>query len=203
MSFLGKILAKLFGGQMPAGGARPTLPSQRAATPPAAKPPARREPQVKKLNLNASNFAPLEGSEIKRQLRGKGTSAWSIFRGTGGMWWGRRDIVPPSSDPRTQLIDRGMVGAGLVTPEELGEIHTVGDEMLRIRPDLDQAALIAEQAVQQSKQEKEALKARKKAEAEARKKKHAEDVARRRQTDIIFLGRGVSRGLSDRRANVE
>jgi hypothetical protein len=52
-------------------------------------------------------------------------------------------------------------------------------------------------------QERKQLKERKKAEAAERKRKHAEDVARRKLTDIFFLGRGVSGGLADRRANVE
>jgi RNA-directed DNA polymerase len=202
MSVFRKILDLLFGTTTP----RETRSSSQALAPkvaPSSPQPARRQPEVKKLNLDASNFTPLSGSEIKRELGKKGASAWEIFRGPGMSWWGMRNIVPPSSDPRTQFIDRGMVGAGLITPEELVEIHTAGDEMLRIRPELDQAATIAEEAVQQSKQEKEALRARKKAAAEARRKKHAEDVARRKETDIIFLGRGVSRGLSDRRANVE
>ena len=59
------------------------------------------------------------------------------------------------------------------------------------------------QAVAQSQAEREALKQQKKQEAAERKRLHAEAVARRKQTDIIFLGRGVSRGLADRRANVE
>ncbi len=51
--------------------------------------------------------------------------------------------------------------------------------------------------------EYEALKQQKKEEAAQRKRLHAEGVARRKQTDIVFLGRGVSRGLADRRANIE
>ena len=57
--------------------------------------------------------------------------------------------------------------------------------------------------VERSKAEKEALKQQKKAEAAERKKKHEQAVARRKATDILYLGRGVSKGLADRRANVE
>jgi hypothetical protein len=89
-----------------------------------------------------------------------------------------------------------MVTQGLLTPEDLAHIHKVGAEMDRVRPDLAHAALIADQAVARSEAEREARKQQKKQEA-------AEGVARRKQTDIIFLGRGVSRGLADRRANVE
>ena len=98
---------------------------------------------------------------------------------------------------------RGMVGVGLLTPEQLVEIHEVGAQMERLKPDLVQAGSIADAAVQQDAEERKQLKERKKAEAAERKRKHAEDVARRKLTDIFFLGRGVSGGLSDRRANVE
>jgi len=118
-------------------------------------------------------------------------------------WFGRRDVIPPISDPRTALIDRAMVGQGLLTPEQLVEIHGVGDKMAELRPALDVAVEAAEQAVKQDQEQREVLKRQKKAEAEARKKKWTEDVARRKLTDIVFLGRGVSGGLADRRANVE
>jgi retron-type reverse transcriptase len=62
---------------------------------------------------------------------------------------------------------------------------------------------MADAAVTRDKQEREALRQQKKAEAAERKKRHAEQVVHRKQTDIIFLGRGVSGGLADRRANVE
>lgn len=163
----------------------------------------RKQPENKTLNLDASQFTPLTGSEIKSQLAGKGSSSWEIFRGQGLAWWGNRSIIPPASDARTQFIDRGMVGQGLVTAEELVEMHAIGDEMLRIRPELENYASVAEQAVQRSKEEKEAIKKQKKAEAEERKKTHAQAVAHRKATDIIFLGRGISKGLADRRANIE
>ncbi len=54
-----------------------------------------------------------------------------------------------------------------------------------------------------SEAERARIKEQKKAESPSGSGKHAEDVARRKATDIIFLGRGVSRGLADRRANVE
>lgn len=182
--------------------ARPVSPAPRPVIP-VATAPARKAPENKTLNLDASQFTPLSGSQIKSQLAGKGSSSWEIFRGQGLAFWGNRSIIPPASDPRTQFIDRGMVGQGLVTAEELVEMHAIGDEMLRLRPELDNAATIGEQAVQRSKEEKEAIKKQKKAEAEERKKKHAQAVARRKATDIIFLGRGVSKGLADRRANIE
>src|SRR5262245_45372417 len=146
--------------------------------------------------LDAGQFAPLSDEEIKRRARAQGRSLFNA-------WWGRRDRIPPASDPRTQLIDAGMVGHGFVTPEELAEIHAVGEEMDRLRPDLTVASERASQVVAADKAEREALKAKKKAEAARRRERRAAEVAARRANDIVFLGRGVSRGLADRRANVE
>jgi retron-type reverse transcriptase len=57
--------------------------------------------------------------------------------------------------------------------------------------------------VARSREERQAIKERKRAEAAERRRKRAAEIARRKETDIVFLGRGVSRGLADRRANVE
>ena len=163
--------------------------------PPARQPPTQRDP-VRLTGLDATQFAPLSDAEVKKQARGL-RSLW------GNPWFGRRDLIPPAADPRTELIDRAMVAHGLITPEELVEIHRVGEEMDRIRPDLAQAHTLATAEVARSRQEHEALKQQKKAEAAERKRQRTEAIAKRRATDIIFLGRGVSRGLADRRANVE
>jgi RNA-directed DNA polymerase len=148
-------------------------------------------------DLDAAQFAPISRDETVRQARAMGRPTWL------NPWFGRRDLIPPASDARTLLIDQNMVTQGLVTPEELAEIHEVGQEMDKVRPDLVHARQIADEAVARSKAEREALKQKKKEEAAERKRHHAEAVARRRATDIVFLGRGVSRGLADRRANVE
>src|SRR5206468_1196409 len=42
-------------------------------------------------------------------------------------WIGRVDTIPPQSDERTALIDRGLMLRGLLTREQLDEIHRVGD----------------------------------------------------------------------------
>ncbi len=131
------------------------------------------------------------------QQTGDGSDLW------GNMWFGRQDRIPPATDKRTLIIDRAMVGHGLITPEALVEIHKVGDEMERVRPDIITAAHTANRAVEFDKEAREARKQQKKAEAEERKRKHREGVEHRRKTDIIFLGRGVSRGLADRRSNIE
>jgi len=170
-----------------------------ASTPPKAAPsaPRRQQKAPRKLNLDPGQFAPLTGGQIK---------ARALLTGGGFLrnpWFGRRDLIPPVSDARTALVDRGMVGVGLLTPEQLVEIHEVGAQMERLKPDLIQAGSIADAVVARDAGERKELKERKKAEAAERKRKHAEDVARRKLTDIFFLGRGVSGGLSDRRANVE
>ena len=98
----------------------------------------------------------------KRKGRGGVGSLW------GNPWFGRTDLIPPVSDPRTLLIDSAMVGHGLITPEQLAEIHHVGEQMDRVRPDLALAKQMADQAVVRERAEREALKQRKKAEAAER-----------------------------------
>jgi retron-type reverse transcriptase len=125
----------------------------------------------------------------------------------GNPWFGRRDLIPPVSDKRTLIIDRAMATQGLITPDELTHIHAVGAEMDKVRPHIaaaeETARQAAQEAVARSREEREALKKKKKEEAAERKRLHAEAVAERRRSDIVFLGRGVSRGLADRRANIE
>lgn len=191
-------LARLLG----ATPARPrvvvTAPQARGAVAPSqpVAPSSVQKKPASKLNLDPGQFAPLSSDQLRRRARGAG----SFFRNP---WFGRRDLIPPPTDERTALIDRGMVGLGLLTPEQLVEIHKVGAQMEEVRSDLDQASNIADQAVKLDEEERKQLKEKKKAEAAERKRRHAEEVQRRKQTDIIFLGRGVSGGLADRRANVE
>lgn len=177
----------------PAASAAPAAPATRAVAAAPVAPPA---PKRKTLNLDVAQFAPISGAEAKKRARGLGSLWRSPF-------FGRRDLIPPASDERTNLIDRAMVGQGLLSIEELADIHNVGAEMDKIRPDILLAHSVADEAVRRSKDEREAIKKKKKEEAEARRKKHAEDVARRKQTEIIFLGRGVSTGLADTKANIE
>lgn len=122
-------------------------------------------------------------------------------------WIGRVDVIPPQSDERTALIDRGLVLRGFLTEAELAEIHRIGDAWLRVHD----AARLAEAAAQRSvdaflAQERAAkaeLRAKKKAEAAARRAERVAAVAKRRAEDIVFLGRGVSGGLADRRSQIE
>src|SRR5690606_30805367 len=118
-------------------------------------------------------------------------------------WFGRRDLIPPTSDPRTLLIDRLMVSEGLTSREELAEIHKTGEQMDSVRPDLASVADQANLKVLGDKEERKRIKAEKKAEAERRREERSDQIRQRRATDIIFVGRGVSRGLSNRESDLE
>jgi RNA-directed DNA polymerase len=146
-----------------------------------------------------SDFLPIE----RNQLLKEGEEA----RRAGWMWFGRRDMIPPASDPRTKLIDRGMLTQGLLSAEELAEMHRVGDEWSKHANRLQhiqvQARQSAEAAVEADRAARAALKARKKAEAAERKQQHSAAVASRKATDIFFVGKGVSRLLGDRTSDAD
>jgi retron-type reverse transcriptase len=196
---LGRILGKLFG-SAPTPTATPAPPTPRtpasSAPPPAGGQSAPSTParQPVTLNLDASNYLPISRDDLEKAA--KGVQLW------GNPWFGRRDLIPPADDDRTKLIDRALVTHGLMTPEQLAEIHKVGTEMDRLRPDAALLRHVGEKAgaaaVEAERERKRELKARKKAEAAERRKRHAEAVAQRRATDITFLGRGVSARLGDR-----
>lgn len=122
-------------------------------------------------------------------------------------WIGRVDTIPPQSDERTALIDRGLILRGKLTPKELQEIHEVGDLWLQHHGRLELAEAQARTAGATAVAELRANRAKKKAEkqkaAAERQAARAQAIAARRQNDIVFLGRGVSKGLADRRSNVE
>ena len=122
-------------------------------------------------------------------------------------WIGRVDVIPPESDERTALIDRGLELRGFLTREELDEIHRVGDAWLRHHEAERLAEASAKASVEaylaEKRAERAAARARRREEAAARRARHAEAVSERRRTDIVFLGRGVSAGLADRRAQIE
>jgi retron-type reverse transcriptase len=149
--------------------------------------------------LDAADYLPITREEIKEAGRGR-----SLF---GNVWFGRRDLIPPADDPRTALIDRAMITQGLISPEQLAEIHSVGAEMDRVRPTREsiehQAAMAGEAAVQAERQERARIKAQKKAEAAERKRQQAAAIADRRVNDIEFLGRGVSSRLGERTSRID
>ncbi|HVY48490.1 MAG TPA: reverse transcriptase family protein [Minicystis sp.] len=122
-------------------------------------------------------------------------------------WIGRTDVIPPASDERTALIDRGLVLRGFLTQDELRDIHRVGDLWLRHKDAAVHARVVGKQtadaAIEELRRQKAAVKEKKKREAEAREQARREAVAERRANDIVFLGRGVSSRLGDRRSHVE
>jgi hypothetical protein len=132
--------------------------------------------------LQPGDFLPIDRDNLLKQGE-------EVRRTTAWMWFGRRDIIPPVSDPRTKLIDRGMLTQGLLSAEELAEMHQVGDEWSRHANRVEhiqvQAARSAEAAVEADRAARAARKAQKKAEAAERKRRHAEAVARRKATDIV------------------
>ncbi|MCK6545180.1 reverse transcriptase family protein [Myxococcota bacterium] len=122
-------------------------------------------------------------------------------------WIGRTDVIPPESDERTALIDRGLVLHGKLTRAELDEIHEVGDLWLKHHRAVELAAetgrAAGEAAVEALRADRRARRQAKKAEAAEKLRLRTEAIAERRRTDIIYLGRGLSSGLSDRRSNIE
>ncbi|MEX2212519.1 MAG: reverse transcriptase family protein [Phycisphaeraceae bacterium] len=184
-------------------------PSQ--ASPSARASQTRRQPQAaapasvasSRTPRPAPNLASLDPAQFTPMSDAAAFTAAGPGPLWGNPWFGRRDLIPPVTDKRTLLIDRAMVAHGYLTPEELVEIHEVGEQMDIVRPELLHASVIASRAVEMDQAAKDEIRKQKKAEAEARKQKHREAVEHRKATDIIFLGRGVSRGLADRRANIE
>src|SRR6185436_19637516 len=166
----------------------PPPPPAAGAVKPAAAPPAPL-PRTQ-ASYEAEEFAPIADKELRQKAKSSEVA--------NSPWWGRTDTIPPGADARTKLIDRALVTRGYLTPEQLVEIHRVGDLMLLKKGDQSMLRVQAERAVQQTKEERAALKAEKKRQAEERKRAHADAVAKRKASDIIFLGRGVSGGLANR-----
>ena len=122
-------------------------------------------------------------------------------------WIGRVDTIPPQSDERTALIDRGLILRGLLTPAQIEEIHRIGDIWLAhhetVRMAEAAAHASAEAAIAAERERRRQRKLAKQAAAAARAAARTAAIAHRRATDIIFVGRGVSAGLADRRSHVE
>jgi len=152
----------------------------------------------KSLGLNADAYLPITREEIKQAAQGG-----NLF---GNPWFGRRDLIPPADDPRTKLIDRAMITQGILSAEQVIEIHEVGARMDEIRPTIaaleHRGHLEGEAAVQADREARARLKAQKKGEAAERKQRRADEIAHRKATDIVFLGRGVSAGLADRQSDL-
>ena len=173
----------------PTGSRRPRGPDFDRLT--AATPPGRRTLE----GLDVSRFAPLT-SEEARDFAQQHAAQVRVS-------WEPEDRIPSADLPRTQLIDGAMVGLGLISREELAEAHELGEHMDRAHGEARWVREQAELAVTRSREECRALKEQKKKDAAERLRQRAIRIAEQRKTDILFLGRGVSQGLSDRRAHVE
>jgi RNA-directed DNA polymerase len=194
MGLLGAFFRWIFGTPRPPSEAGDRAPTGALYRPAPTTRPGR--PEARKLNLDAGQFTPLSNADVRKRADVLKWS-WATVN------FDRRDQIPSSAEPRTALIDRAMVAQGLVTPEQLVEIHETGARMAELRPQLAGAHNVAADAVGADLAARRARKEQKKAEADERRRKHAEAVVRRKATDIVFLGRGVSGGLADRRANIE
>ncbi len=178
------------------------VPGEPAPTPPvgpptAPSPPAPEPPR--KLGLDAGDFLPIARDDLEAAAKAGGPD----FRRN--LWIGQGATIPPAGDEQTRLIDRALVTHGYLSPEELAEIHRVGEEMDRVRADADtvavRARLAGEAAVEAERAERARIRAAKKAEAAERRRLRAEGIAHRHATDIVYLGRGVSKSLGDRRGD--
>lgn len=120
---------------------------------------------------------------------------------------GRTDLIPPQSDDRTAIIDRGLLLRGFLDEAQLAEIHRIGDLWLEHKDKEGHLRSVGAQAgnaaVEAIRRQKAEAKAQKRRDAEARRQAEAAGVAKRKAEDITFLGPGVSAGLADRRSNVE
>ena len=165
----------------------PVVPPPAAAAPASPGTPA---PNANADPYAATDFLPITRQEIVDAAKQHGRLLGAAFP------FGGQSAIPSANDPRTQIIDRAMVTSGLLSPEDIAEIHRVGEEYDKVKPtDASMAAaagLAGAAAVNAYRDAKAREKVRKKAESDARKKEHAEAVKRRRATEIIFLGRGVS-----------
>ena len=176
-------------------------PARRSGAASAAAParaPAAAKPRVNPYAA-ADGILGLSAAELrKRALRINPYRTASI---------GRVDTIPPQSDERTAIIDRGLILRGLLSEAQIVEIHRVGDLWLRHHEAAKMAAVVAtgaaDRAVANLARERAAKKAEKKRASAERARLRAEEILRRKRDDIVYLGVGVSRALADRRAHVE
>lgn len=151
-------------------------------------------PRSNLSGLDTDKFAPIT---IDEALSATSNTDWM------SAYFDSRGVIPPANLPRIAVIDRTMVGMGLISDQELAEIHDIGEKMAQVSSDASFIATAVERAVTESREERLRRKQLKHADAEARRTLRREQVAQRRATDIVFLGRGVSRGLADHRSNIE
>ncbi|MFT3707795.1 MAG: reverse transcriptase family protein [Archangium sp.] len=181
--------------QQPPPALRIVPPVQQQSAPPPPRPP----PPVDRTYETNPEILGLSAEELRKRAVKMNPFATP--------WIGRVDTIPPQSDERTALIDRGLMLRGLLSVEQLAEIHRVGDLWLKFseadRLAEAMALRTADEAIAKTREEKAKKRAEKKKLAEAKEAARVAAVAKRKAEDIIFLGRGVSSGLADRRANLE
>ncbi len=183
------LIKRIFSGDEPA---RTWTPPSSPVVPPPVSPPERNP-------YDAGGILGLSAEELRRR-----SLRINPFRTA---WIGRVDTIPPQSDERTALIDRGLMLRGLLTREQLDEIHRVGDLWL-VHRDAARLAEIAgtkaaDAVVEERRREHAELKAEKKRQSAERATERAAAIARRRAEEIGYLGRGVSARLSRRESDVE
>ena len=151
------------------------------------------------IDLDAGPFQPISRDELLRKTRG-----FSLFA---NVWFGRRDLIPPSSDRRTMLIDRAMISSGLITAAEVARMHQIGDLYAKYSGQIAtinaQAAAVGDAAVAQDRERRKQIKQAKKAEAQRKKAERRAAIEHRKNTDITFLGRTVSSRLNDLESDFE
>lgn len=148
---------------------------------------------------DAGAFLGLSAAELRAKAMGTVLAR--------GEWSWRRDAIPPATDDRTALIDRGLVLRGLLTDAQLANLHAIGDEWLR-HNDAEayaraHAAGKGKRALEEDRAKRRERKEQLRREAEVKRAARGEEIRRRRDEDIVFLGRGVSAGLADRRSEIE
>lgn len=191
----------------PRGGSRPDTQSESPAAPP--PPPVTAPAQydntpTPRLKTDAPD--PLSGGDVlgmsQDELRER------AMRGASrDMWTWRRNLIPPARDAGVAIADRGMIVKGLLSEDDVAQMHRAGDLWMQHNDRTTFEKLVAGQQVDDvlraEKEAKRLLKAQKRKEAAERKAARAAAIAHRRATDIIYLGPGVSGRLGDRRVDVE
>jgi len=180
-------------GTAPGPSPAPPGPAVAGSSAPAAPPAPRKHP------YQANEIMGLSAASLRR--RALRITPWRTA------WIGRTDVIPPASDERTALIDRGLVLRGLLTEAQLEQIHQVGDLWLAHREAVTLARLRAvgnaQAALDQLRQSRVDRKQEKQRLAAERDATHRQRVIQRRAHDIVYLGPGVSGRLNDRRSHVE
>ena len=170
-------------------------PSSEGATKPIPKVRKSRS-NVQLSNLDASRFEPMTLAEANAL-----TSVPHWRRAHGG--WDSRSHIPPKNLERVKIINQLMVGFGILSPEELIRIYELNEQYSAYKSHWQQLEDAAQLAIQRSREERRRIREQKKAEAAERKRKRQAEIRERWETDIVFLGRGVSKGLADRQSMIE